>query len=138
MASMSRLPESLRAHVVAPRCAGEPDGGFTHRGEARNAACRDHLVLYLALDGASHVRAAGFRATGCPAVMGTASAAAELLAGLVADASLPDALRARFTAAHGEPLPLHRHAWALVEEAVGAALASPSDRAGADGGTQAR
>jgi hypothetical protein len=64
------------------------------------------------------VAAAGFRAHGCPAALGMASAAAALLAGLPLDAGLPAALRARFVEAFGEPAALHRHALALVTEAL--------------------
>ena len=96
---------------------GEPSGGYDLVGEARNAACRDHLVLYLAT-AEGRVTAAGFRASGCPAALGIGSAAAELLPGLGFDDGLGAALRLRFTDAYGEPSALHRHALQLVLESL--------------------
>ncbi|HZL98844.1 MAG TPA: iron-sulfur cluster assembly scaffold protein, partial [Planctomycetota bacterium] len=105
---MNAFPEHLRDHFERPRNVGEPQGGADRRGEALNAACGDRLVVYLqceaAPDGragpasaaAERVRAAGFRAQGCPAALATASAACSLLAGLPADASLPGGLAERF------------------------------------------
>ena len=66
---MSRLPDSLLQHLREPRHVGEPEGGASHRGQARNAACRDLLVIYLRV-AEERVEAAGFKATGCPAVTG--------------------------------------------------------------------
>jgi NifU-like protein involved in Fe-S cluster formation len=66
----------------------------------------------------SVVVAAGFQAQGCPAAMASASAACELLPGLPADEHLPEALAARFEAAFGPSRPAHRHALALVREAL--------------------
>ncbi len=100
---------------------GPPDGGPSAKGEARNAACRDFLVLYLRQE-AGQVAAAGFKATGCPAVMGMGSAATELLPGLAWGPGLAAELRQRFVERYGEPGALHRHALALVEEAVTSAL----------------
>jgi len=146
---MDRFPEQLREHFAAPRHVGEPAGGVHRRGEARNAACGDHVVLYLqvgapapapAVDGgapaapdpsspvvrpAAPVVAAGFRARGCPVAMATASAACELLPGLPADEALPDALVERFEHRFGPPRPAHRHALALVVEALRAAAPPP-------------
>ena len=62
------------------------------------------------------VVAAGFKATGCPAVLGMSSAATELLPGLAADATLPDCLRGRLVEVYGEPAAMHRHALSLVTE----------------------
>ena len=122
---MSRLPEALLEHLRAPRNVGPPEGaGEVRSGEARNAACRDHVVLYLARGDDGRVAGAGFKAHGCPAALGMASAATELLPGLALDAGLPDALRARFVETFGEPAALHRHALALVTEAATGAVAS--------------
>jgi len=126
MPRMERLPDHLRGHFDAPRHVGEPEGGAHLRGEARNAACADHVVLYLRLGvptpgSISTVEAAGFRARGCPVAMATASAACEVLPGLTADAALPEALAARFEQRFGAPRPMHRHALSLVVEALRAA-----------------
>jgi len=124
---VSRLPEALREHLRHPGHVGPPPGpGALLQGEARNAACRDHVVIYLRRDAAGQVATAGFRATGCPAAIGTASAASVLLPGLAGSgAELLAALRARFVAAHGEPAALHRHAWELVGEALRGLTAAP-------------
>ncbi len=124
---MDRLPDALREHLQQPRNVGEPDGGADLRGEARNAACGDVVVLFLKLGAASAampgpparlIVEAGFLAQGCPASMTTASAACELLPGLPADESLPDALEQRFLERFGTPRPAHRHAMGLVREAL--------------------
>lgn len=114
---MSRLSDALRQHVLQPVGAGEPAGGHDHRGEARNAACRDHLVLYWAED-QGQVARAGFRARGCPATLAYGSVAAEALPGLPSGEGLAQRLRAAVVARYGEPAALHRHALALVDEAV--------------------
>ncbi len=142
--AMERFPEHLRAHFDAPQHVGEPPGGADLRGEARNPVCGDHLVLYLRLappaDRAASVPsasgtaprptaparaivAAGFKARGCPVAMATASAACSVLAGLVADASLPAAGTRLFEARFGPPKAAHRHALALVAEALATAVA---------------
>ncbi len=121
MRAVTRLPDELLQHLREPRHVGAAPGGETHRGEARNAACRDHLVLSLRVEDGV-VASAGFKAHGCPAAIGTGSAAAQLLAGLPHDASLPEAARARFVERYGEPAALHRHALALVVEALGSAV----------------
>lgn len=122
MPPVSRLPDELLAYLREPRHVGEAAGGETHRGEARNAACRDHLVLSLRVEDGL-VLSAGFKAHGCPATLGTGSAVTELLTGLPWDAALPEAARARFVERYGEPARLHRHALTLVTEALGAARA---------------
>ena len=117
---MSRLPDALLQHLREPRHVGEAPGGETHRGEARNAACRDLLVFSLRVaDG--RVAAAGFKAHGCPATLGMASAATELLPGLAWDKQVAAAARVRFVEAYGEPAVMHRHALSLVTEALAAA-----------------
>ena len=124
---MQPFPDHLREHFERPRNVGEPEGGADLRGEARNAACGDHLVVYLRLEAragggaaARAIAAAGFRAQGCPAAMATASAACGELAGLAVGPSLPEELARRFEARYGAPRPAHRHALALVAEALGA------------------
>lgn len=121
---VQRFPEHLRQHFERPERVGEPEGGADLVGEARNAACGDHLVVYLRCEpapgGAERVTAAGFRAQGCPAAMATASAACSVIAGLPADATLPAALAARFEQRFGAPAPAHRHALALFSEALSA------------------
>lgn len=131
-ARVERFPDHLREHFQAPRHVGEPPGGADLRGEARNPACGDHLVVFLKLapvaggraEGPCRIEAAGFLAQGCPAAMATGSAACEVLIGLTADASLPQAIESRFEATFGPPRAAHRHALALVTEAVRQALAS--------------
>jgi nitrogen fixation NifU-like protein len=118
---MSRLPDELLAHLREPRHVGEPVG-YELRGEARNAACRDHLVFYLRTE-EGRIAEAGFRATGCPAVIGMGSAMTELLTGLALDVSLPEQARARYVERYGQPKVLHRHAMSLVTEALGDAKA---------------
>ena len=117
---MRDFPEHLRDHVQNPRQAGEP-AVWQHRGEARNPACGDHVVVFLEVaDGC--VVTSGFLARGCPAAMGTASALGTLLAGLPADGTLPGAARERYEAMWGEPRPAHRHALSLYADALTAAL----------------
>ena len=126
MSPMSRLPDALREHLVTPRNVGEPRGGFSHRGEALNGACRDHLVIYVDGDEQGRVARAGFRAKGCPAAMAMGSAVTDLLVGLPLDGTLAQLAAARLAEAYGEPAPLHRHALALVTEALdGLSVASP-------------
>ena len=111
---MPRLPEHLQEHFDAPRRVGPPSGGHGLRGESRNPACGDHLVLFLDVqDGV--VREAGFKAMGCPAFMAIAAAATDLLPGLPADGDLPTRVSAAYRARYGEPARMHRHALALVE-----------------------
>jgi NifU-like protein involved in Fe-S cluster formation len=117
------LPPALRAAFDAARHVGPPPGAAL-RGEARNAACGDIVVLWLATvaEGDAHVvRAAGFKAQGCPAAMVTAAAACEVLPGLQADATLADELARRFQERFGTPKPAHGHALALLCEAARAA-----------------
>jgi nitrogen fixation NifU-like protein len=112
------LPPPLREHFEAPQHVGEPPGA-QRRGEARNEACGDVVVVWLRLAGAETlIEAAGFKAQGCPASLAVASAACELLPGLAADGSLQERLAGRFEARFGRPRPAHRHALALVAEAA--------------------
>lgn len=114
---MPRLPAHLQEHLERPRRVGRPAAGCDRAGRAANAACGDLVEIYLAIaDGC--VEDAGFKATGCPAALGTASAATELLVGLLADAALPDTLVARFRARYGAPAPTHGHALGLFADAV--------------------
>ena len=114
------LPPALRAAFDASRHVGPPPGA-DRRGEARNAACGDVVVLWLATaaDGdARVVRAAGWQAQGCPAAMVTAAAACEVLPGLRADATLAEELARGFASRFGAPKPAHAHALALLCEAA--------------------
>ncbi|HEX5011424.1 MAG TPA: iron-sulfur cluster assembly scaffold protein [Planctomycetota bacterium] len=115
------LPASLLAVFDASRHVGAPPGA-QRRGEARNEACGDVVVIWLRVGageaGAQVVEAAGFKAQGCPAAMAAAAGACELLEGLRADAGLGESLGASFRARFGEPRAVHRHALALVCEAV--------------------
>jgi hypothetical protein len=167
MRGVERLPESLREHFLSGRHVGEPAGGAHLRGEARNQACGDHVILYLRLGpepsgapgsagsvgAAGSIVAAGFRARGCPVAMATAAAACAALEGLEAVApgsssasgvsgasgasadtgiavnagladneALAERCVRRFEELHGVPRPAHRHALALVAEALRAAL----------------
>jgi NifU-like protein involved in Fe-S cluster formation len=114
------LPLALRRAFEAARHVGPP-AGADHRGEARNEACGDIIVMWLATvtEGEARlVRAAGFKAQGCPSAMATAAAACDVLPGLRVDASLPDEAVRRFEAHFGAPKPAHRHALAMVWEAL--------------------
>jgi len=125
---MARLPDSLRAHRLAPVHPGEP-ARVDRRGEARNPICRDHVIVYLQLDG-DRIEAAGFRATGCPAAMAYASAACEWLTGRALTGALPAEILAALSAAHGDPGAARRHALAMVERCVAAcALPAATDTA---------
>jgi NifU-like protein involved in Fe-S cluster formation len=116
------LPTALRECLLGTRRVGPPPGGPSRRGEARNAACGDVVVLWLAVEGEpAVVRAAGFKAQGCPAAMAAAAGACEVLPGLRADGGLAQALRTRFVDRFGEPRAAHGHALALVVEAAEAA-----------------
>jgi len=119
---VSRLPDSLRAHLLEPCNPGEP-ARVDRRGEAHNPICRDHVILYLQLDrpdaaDGARIEAAGFRATGCPAALAYASAAIEWLDGRTLDASLSGALRDALKECFGEPGAARGHALALVERCV--------------------
>ena len=116
------LPASLREVFAASRHVGPPPGA-QRRGEARNEACGDVVVIWLRVGDrdAPLVEAAGFKAQGCPATMAAAAGACEVLVGLRADGALADELAAAFRARFGAPRPAHRHALALVCEAAGAA-----------------
>ena len=113
------LPPALRDHFDRPRNVGAP-AGAQRRGEARNEACGDVVVVWLRVAGPV-VDAAGFKAQGCPAALAMASAACDLLAGMQADGTLPERLRQAHAAAFGVPAAAHRHALALVVEAAGRA-----------------
>lgn len=116
------LPTALRECLLGTRHVGPPPGGAARRGEARNAACGDVVVLWLAVEGEpAVVRAAGFKAQGCPAAMAAAAGACEVLPGLAADDTLAQALAAAFVGRFGPPRAAHGHALALVVEAVGVA-----------------
>jgi NifU-like protein involved in Fe-S cluster formation len=116
------LPPELRAVFDASLHVGAP-AGAQRRGEARNEACGDVVVIWLRVGAgdAPVVEAAGFKAQGCPAAMAAAAGACEVLAGLRADSKLGETLRATFAARFGEPRPAHRHALTLVCDAAGAA-----------------
>jgi len=112
------LPPSLREHFERPRRVGEP-AGAQRRGEARNEACGDVVVVWLRVGGSPPVvEAAGWKAQGCPATLAMASSACEVLDGLPADGTLPARLETVHAAAFGPPRPAHRHALALMAEAV--------------------
>jgi NifU-like protein involved in Fe-S cluster formation len=113
------LPASLREVFDASRHVGAPEGA-QRRGEARNEACGDVVVIWLRVGAgeAPVVEAAGFKAQGCPAAMAAAAGACEVLVGLRADARVAERLAAAFSAKFGPPRAAHRHALALVCEAV--------------------
>jgi len=117
------LPAPLREVFDASRHVGAP-AGAQRRGEARNEACGDVVVIWLRVGAgdAPVIEAAGFKAQGCPAAMAAAAGACEVLVGLRADARLGDQLAAAFSARFGAPRTAHRHALALVCEAVGSAI----------------
>jgi NifU-like protein involved in Fe-S cluster formation len=118
--SAADLPLALRRAFEAARHVGPP-AGADRRGEARNEACGDIVVIWLATEAEGElrrVRAAGFKAQGCPAAMATAAAACDVLPGLRVEATLPEDLARRFEAHFGAPKAAHRHALALVAQAV--------------------
>ena len=116
------LPSALRAAFEATATVGPPPGA-DHRGEARNPACGDIVVIWLAIsDGV--VRAAGFQAQGCPAVMASAAGACAVAEGLPADLSLGGGIERRFVERFGAPRAAHRHALALVAEAFASAASA--------------
>jgi NifU-like protein involved in Fe-S cluster formation len=118
--SAAELPAGLRRAFEAARHIGPP-AGADRRGEARNEACGDIVVLWLATAAEGEARvvlAAGFKAQGCPAAMATAAAACDVLPGLRADESLPAELARRFEARFGACKPAHRHALSLVCEGL--------------------
>ncbi len=117
---MSRLPAPLHEHFHSDLHVGPPEGGHDRQGEARHPACGDVLVLYLAT-AEGRIEAAGYKAQGCPAAMGTAAAACAVLSGLADDDELPAALRSRFIEVYGEPAAAHGHALGLVVTALSAA-----------------
>ncbi|RKY16858.1 MAG: hypothetical protein DRQ55_17095 [Planctomycetota bacterium] len=119
---MTRLPDVLIDHIRNPRNVGRPDGERVFTGVATNAACRDHLVLYLLTDDEGAVARAGFKATGCPACLAMGSASTELVRGLAFEPGLPARAEAAWHEAFGEPAGLHRHALSLVREALADAL----------------
>jgi len=116
------LPASLREVFDASRHVGAP-AGAQRRGEARNEACGDVVVIWLRVGAGDSpvIEAAGFKAQGCPAAMAAAAGACEVLAGLRADGRLGDQLAAAFSARFGAPRAAHRHALALVCEAASGA-----------------
>lgn len=116
----ARLPDELRAHLLEPVNPREP-ARVDRRGEAHNPICRDHVVLYLQLDGL-RIEDAGHRATGCPVAMAYASAATELLLGRELSADLPATILVELEERFGEPNAAKRHAPALVGEALGACV----------------
>ena len=67
------FPNALRECLLAGRHVGPP-APHARRGEARNPACGDIVVLWLELE-RGLVKAAGFKAQGCPAAMATAAGA---------------------------------------------------------------
>ena len=118
------LPASLREVFDASRHVGAP-AGAQRRGEARNEACGDVVVIWLRVGegeaGAQVVEAAGFKAQGCPAAMAAAAGACDVLPGLRADERLAEQLAAAFSARFGAPRAAHRHALTLVCEAASGA-----------------
>ena len=120
---MPRLPEHLQEHLERPRHVGRPEAGCDLIGRARNPACGDVVEVYLAT-GEGRVVEAGFKAAGCPAALGTASAATELVVGLDTAPDLPDQLATRFDARYGPPRTMHRHALTLFVDALRDALGS--------------
>ncbi len=96
-----------------------------------NPVCGDSLRLFLRIEG-ERVAAASFLSSGCPATIGTSSAATELLAG----ATLAEAealTRDDYAAAVGGLHPSKLHCSVLAAAAVRNALAGWLERGG--GGT---
>lgn len=113
---MRRLPDHLQVHFDAPGRVGPP-AEHDRRGEARNPACGDHVVLYLDT-GDGVVRDAGFKAMGCPACLAITAAATDLLPGMSAEAGLPSRAADAYRDRYGAPAVAHRHALALVVTAL--------------------
>lgn len=115
---MSRLPESLCLTFAETRRAGRPPGDSHLRGEARNGACGDVVVLWLAAAPDGHVTRAGFQAAGCPATLASAAAVCELLDGRRPVRGWELEVRADFERRFGAPAAAHAHGLALVIEAL--------------------
>lgn len=139
---MSRLPDSLRAALEHTTRVGEPPGGAHARGEARNEACGDVVVVWLQWEGEDgeattrdagaadgersgppprRVARAGFKAQGCPATMATLAGLCEVIEGLALEGAWERTLRAEFARRFGESPPAHGHALQLGLQALRAA-----------------
>lgn len=77
---MTRVSAAVLEHVRSPRNAGVLEGPGVVIGRAQTQGGVDRVVLYLQPD-AQQVRAARFRASGCPALIAAASLFTELVVG---------------------------------------------------------
>jgi NifU-like protein involved in Fe-S cluster formation len=118
---MSRLPAALEHFFRQPRHAGALADPST-RGEGRNAACGDHLVLELRVV-AGRIERAGYQARGCSGVIAVADLLCEHLSGLEPAAALAFDLSAAVERAGGLP-PTRRHALQVCRRALEQAVAS--------------
>ena len=75
----------LIEHFERPRNAGPMDGADAE-AFVTNPVCGDSLRLFLRIE-EGRVAAASFLSSGCPASIGTSSAATELIAGLPVEAA---------------------------------------------------
>ena len=83
MTSTSGYSAALIDHFERPRNAGAMDGADAE-AFVTNPVCGDSMRIFLRIDG-GRVAAASFLTSGCPASIGTSSAATELVAGRTLD-----------------------------------------------------
>jgi NifU-like protein involved in Fe-S cluster formation len=115
---VKELPDPLAAHLRAPRCVGdaEPEAG---RGEGRNDACGDRLVVTVARS--ANGLELRFRAQACSGVIAVASLVLAELDGRGAGEARAFDVGAAVERAGGLP-PHRRHAVRVVRRALDAAL----------------
>jgi NifU-like protein involved in Fe-S cluster formation len=115
--------KGVHDRVAAVRYRGELDAE-TVRVEKTNPVCGDHLVMMIEIE-AGRVKAARWRASGCPPTLAAADCLVEMIEGRdlgVATAITPEEIMARF---EGFPK-TSRHAAQLAVDAVREAIAVAS------------
>ncbi len=111
---------TLIDHFEHPRNAGEmPDANAS--AYVTNPVCGDSLRLFLRIEG-GRVAAASFLSSGCPATIGTSSAATEMLVGATLDEAV-GLTREDYAAAVGGLPRSKLHCSVLAAAAVRNALA---------------
>jgi NifU-like protein involved in Fe-S cluster formation len=112
----ARLLAVLQAGAFAGDCVGDN----VVVGRAEHPVCGDEVQLSLrVVDGC--VQEAAWRAQGCPATLAVAALAAQVLRAVPVGAVQPTLTQA--LAAHGGLAVAERHAEAMVQRALAAALA---------------
>jgi len=119
IASVSALPEALKAHFLEPRHVGDPQGA-DGLGQAGNQACGDRLELGIWVREGAVVEAR-FRAEACSATLAVASLLCTALEGVRLEQAQALDCAALIEAAGGLP-PAKRHAGQVVERALAGAL----------------